>query len=57
MTVAVAGEFSSLSLITYPANFLIPITRYLGFIWMLFVAVNLTRNRRPEQIQQTAPEV
>ena len=48
MIVAVAGEFSSLSLVAYPANFLIPITRYLGFIWMLFVAVKLTRNRRPE---------
>lgn len=57
MMVAVAGEFSSLSLITYPANFLIPATRYLGFIWMLLVAVNLTRNRRPEQVQQTAPAV
>jgi len=57
MIVAVAGEFSSLSLIAYPANFLIPITRYLGFIWMLLVAVSLTRNRRPEQVQQTAPAV
>ena len=57
MIVAVAGEFSSLSLITYPANFLIPITRYLGFIWMLLVAVNLTKNRRPEQVQQTVPAV
>ena len=57
MIVAVAGEFSSLSLIAYPANFLIPITRYLGFIWMLLVAVNLTRNRRPEHVQQTAPAV
>ncbi|WP_433965014.1 hypothetical protein [Tunturiibacter gelidiferens] len=33
MLVAVAGEFSSLSLVAYPANFLIPITRYLGFVW------------------------
>ena len=57
MIVAVAGEFSSLSLIAYLANFLIPITRYLGFIWMLLVAVNLTRNQRPEQVQQTAPAV
>ena len=51
MIVAVAGECSSLSLVAYPANFLIPITRYLGFIWMLLVAVKLTRNRRPEQMQ------
>jgi hypothetical protein len=57
MIVAIAGEFSSLSLIAYPANFLIPITRYLGFIWMLLVAVNLPRNQRPEQVQQTAPAV
>lgn len=45
IVVALAGEFSSLSLVTYPANFLIPITRYLGFIWMLFAAVKLTNAR------------
>jgi len=44
MLVAVAGEFSSLSLVTYPANFLIPITRFLGFIWMLLAAAKLTRS-------------
>ena len=45
MLVAIAGEFSSLSLITYPANFLIPITRYLGFIWLLLAAAKLTRGK------------
>jgi len=55
MIVAVAGECSSLSLVAYPANFFIPITRYLGFVWMLLVAVKLTRNRRPEQMQSTMP--
>ncbi len=45
MVVALAGELSSLSLIAYPANFFIPITRYLGFFWMLSVAVALTRSR------------
>ncbi|MBB5338127.1 hypothetical protein [Tunturiibacter gelidoferens] len=45
MLVAVAGEFSSLSLVAYPANFLIPITRYLGFIWLLLAAVKLTKSR------------
>jgi hypothetical protein len=49
MVVAVAGEFSSLSLVAYPANFLIPITRYLGFIWMLLAAVKLTKSHMPEQ--------
>jgi hypothetical protein len=43
MVVAVAGELSSLSLIAFPANFFIPVTRYLGVIWMLAVAVALTR--------------
>ena len=45
MVVAVAGEFSTLSLVTYPANFLIRIARYLGFIWLLLAAVKLTKGR------------
>jgi hypothetical protein len=54
MLVAVAGEFSTLSLIAYPANFLIPITRYLGLIWMMTAAVKLTRHRGSEQFSNTA---
>ena len=49
MVVAIAGEFSSLSLVVYPANFLIPITRYLGFIWLILAAVKLTNSRRQDQ--------
>jgi len=45
MLLAITGELSSLSLIAYPANFFIPITRYLGLIWMVSVAVALTKNR------------
>jgi hypothetical protein len=45
MLVAVAGEFASLSLVAYPANFLIPITRYLGFIWLMLAAVKLPKSR------------
>jgi hypothetical protein len=45
MLVAIAGEFSSLSLLTYPANFFIPITRYLGFIWLLLAAAKLSRGK------------
>jgi hypothetical protein len=52
MIVALAGELSSLSLVTYPANFLIPLTRYVGFIWMIAVAISLTRNQRRVQIAQ-----
>jgi hypothetical protein len=44
--VALTGELSSFSLIAYPAIFFIPITRYLGVIWMLSVAVALTKNRK-----------
>ena len=43
MVVAIAGELSSFSLIAFPANFFIPVTRYLGVIWMVAVAVGLTR--------------
>jgi hypothetical protein len=50
MLMAITGELSSLSLVAYPANFFIPITRYLGFIWMFSVAVALTRNRKGEQV-------
>jgi len=45
MLVAITGELSSLSLIAYPANFFIPITRYVGLIWMVSVAVALTKKR------------
>lgn len=49
MLIALTGELSSLSLIAFPANFFIPITRFVGFIWMLFAAVALTRNRKVTQ--------
>ncbi len=49
MVVALAGELSSFSLIAYPANFFIPITRFVGFIWMLSVAVALTKDRNAAQ--------
>ena len=49
MLVALAGELSSFSLIAYPANFFIPITRFVGFIWMLSVAVALTKRRNLAQ--------
>jgi hypothetical protein len=45
MVVAITGELSWFSLIAFPANFFIPIARYLGFIWMLLAAIWLTRGR------------
>lgn len=44
MVVAVAGEGSWFSLVAYPANFLIPIARYLGLVWMVLAAVRLMRS-------------
>jgi hypothetical protein len=49
MLMALTGELSSFSLVAYPANFFIPITRYLGFIWIFSVAVALTRDRKGAQ--------
>ncbi len=49
MLMALTGELSSLSLVAYPANFFIPITRYLGFIWMFSVAIALARDRKGAQ--------
>ena len=54
LVVAVAGEFSAFSLVTYPANFLIPITRYLGFVWMLLAAAKLTKAERTVQAEGPA---
>lgn len=51
---ATTGELSWFSLIAYPANFLIPITRFVGFIWMLLAAVALTRDRKTTQSPSTA---
>jgi hypothetical protein len=53
MFIAIAGELSSLSLLTFPANFFIPITRYLGFIWMISVALVLTRSRNAANVAST----
>ena len=51
MLVALAGELSSFSLIAYPANFFIPITRFVGFIWMLSVALALAKDRNIAQAE------
>lgn len=56
MLVAVTGELSWFSLIAFPANFFIPITRFVGFLWMILAAVLLTRGRKtaPDQGTSTA---
>jgi hypothetical protein len=45
MIVAVAGELSSLSLITFPATFFIPITRFGGFVWLILMGLQLPKSR------------
>jgi hypothetical protein len=46
MLIAITGELSWFSLIAFPANFFIPITRFIGFLWMILAAIFLTRDRR-----------
>jgi hypothetical protein len=46
IVVALAGELSWFSLIAYPANFFIPVTRFVGFLWMVGAAIALRRDRR-----------
>lgn len=48
MIVAVAGELSSLSLIAYPANLAIPVTRFAGFAWLILAGGHL-----PETLRRT----
>src|SRR5277367_14793 len=55
IVVAAAGELSALSLVWYPANFLIPINRYLGLIWLLIAAIQLSKTVPKERA--TAVEV
>ncbi len=49
MLVAITGEFAALSLVFPWANYLIPVTRYLGFVWMLLAAVYLSRKTSDRQ--------
>jgi hypothetical protein len=53
MLIALTGELSSFSLIAYPANFFIPITRFVGYIWMILVAMALAGNRKIEEAAST----
>jgi hypothetical protein len=41
LLIALAGEISTLGLVTLPATIAIPITRFGGFIWLIAVAVAL----------------
>jgi hypothetical protein len=52
LVIAIAGEFSALSLLFYPASFLLPLTRYVGMIWLIFAAAKLPRSR---EIRPTVP--
>jgi len=54
MIAAVAGELSSLSLIAYPANFAIPLTRFVGFAWLILVGGLLPKTLR--HTESASPE-
>jgi len=46
MIVAASGELSSLSLIAFPANLAIPVTRFVGFAWLILVGGLLPKTLR-----------
>jgi hypothetical protein len=54
IVLAMTGELSWLSLVAFPANYFIPITRYGGFVWMFLAAVALTKDRRVTHVASTA---
>ena len=45
LLLALTGELSSLSLLTYPATVLLPITRFGGLLWLIAVAAFLPKKR------------
>jgi hypothetical protein len=51
---ALTGELSWFSLVAFPANFFVPITRYGGFIWMFLAALALRKDRRVADPTSTA---
>lgn len=55
MALAITGELSWFSLLVYPANFFIPITRFLGFAWMIFAATGLMREAEADQRTAVKP--
>lgn len=55
MVLAITGELSWFSLIAFPANFFIPITRFVGFLWMILAAIFLTRDHRTVPSASAAP--
>jgi hypothetical protein len=53
MIVAAAGEVASLSLLIYAANLAIPVTRFVGFVWLILVGALLPKTLRlPEGASQ-----
>ena len=56
LLVALAGELSTLGLITYPATFAIPITRFGGLIWLIAVAVTLPKTKPVKFVETQQPE-
>jgi hypothetical protein len=52
LVIAVAGELSWLEILLPKALFLIPFTRFPGFIWMIAAGFALPRVRKSEKVPQ-----
>jgi len=48
LVIGCIGELSSLSLVLTPAAVLLPLTRFVGLIWLLGVGARLPAARQPE---------
>jgi len=48
LVIGCIGELSSLSLVLTPAAVLLPLTRFVGLIWLLGVSARLPAARQPE---------
>jgi hypothetical protein len=55
IVVAALAELSFFTLILYPAAFLLPAARVLGFVWMICVGVRLPQSRSRHRGESLRP--
>ena len=51
LAIAVCGELSWLDLTTLKAFFVVPLTRFPGFVWLIVAVFALPRTRVPQQVR------
>jgi hypothetical protein len=51
LLIAAAGELSSISLVAYPMAFMLPITRFGGFVWLIAVGALMPKTADKHEIE------